>query len=71
MFVPTSALRDHNGKRVVFIVFNGQALMREVHVMSQRSAGYLVAGLVGGENVITVAPEDLKDGQKIIIKGQS
>jgi HlyD family secretion protein len=71
VFVPTSALRDHNGKRVVFIAFNGKALMREVHVMSQRSAGYLVAGLVGGENVITVAPEDLKDGQKIIIKGQS
>jgi hypothetical protein len=31
----------------------------------------LVDGLVGGESVITSAPADLKDGQKIRIKGQS
>jgi HlyD family secretion protein len=69
--VPTAAVRDRDGKKVVFIAFNGKALMREVHVTSQRSAGYVVEGLVGGENVITVAPENLKDGQKINIKGQS
>jgi hypothetical protein len=27
--------------------------------------------LIGGENVITAGPADLKDGQKISIKGQS
>jgi HlyD family secretion protein len=71
VLVPTAAVRDHDGKKVVFIAFNGKALMREVHVTSQRSAGYVVDGLVGGENIITVAPENLKDGQKINIKGQS
>jgi len=40
-------------------------------VLSQRSEGYLVEGLVGGESVITTAPQDLKDGGKIKIKGQS
>jgi HlyD family secretion protein len=71
VLVPTAAVRDRDGKKVVFIAFNGRALMREVHITSQRTAGYIVDGLVGGENVITVGPENLKDGQKINIKGQS
>jgi hypothetical protein len=45
--------------------------MKEIHIVSQRSGGYLVDGLIGGEDVITSAPEDLKDGQSIKIKGQS
>jgi len=31
----------------------------------------LVEGLNGGENLITIAPQTLKDGDKIKIKGQS
>src|SRR5579872_7224249 len=58
-FVPATALRDHDGK----------AHMREVHVLSQRSDGFLVDGLVGGESVITKGPQDLKDGDSIKVKG--
>jgi len=71
VFVPTTAVRDHDGKKVVFIAFNGKALMREVQITSQRSGGLMVKGLVGGENVITAGPQNLKDGDKIKIKGQS
>jgi len=71
VFVPTTAIRDRDGKKVVFLAFNGKALMREVKVISQRSGGLLVQGLNGGENVITMAPQDLKGGTKIKIKGQS
>ncbi len=70
-FVPTQALRDKDGTKFVYIVFNGRTLRREVHVLGPRSGGYLVDSLVGGENVVTSAPSDLKDGQKIRIKGQS
>ncbi len=70
-FVPTTALRDHDGKKVVFLAFDGKARMREVHVLSQRSDGFLVDGLVGGESVISKGPPDLKDGDTIKIKGQS
>ena len=69
--VPKTAVRDHDGRKVVFIIFKDKALMREVHILSQRSGGYLVDGLVGGEDVVTTAPQNLKDGQKIKIKGQS
>src|SRR5277367_1618947 len=71
VFVPTTALRDKDGTKFVLIDFNGKALRRTVHVQGQRSGGYLVDSLIGGENVITAGPADLQDGQKIRIKGQS
>jgi len=71
VFVPTTAVRDHDGKKVVFIAFNGKALIREVHIVAPRSGGLLVQGLNGGENVITAGPQNLQDGDKIKIKGQS
>lgn len=70
-FVPSNALRDRDGKKVVFLAFKGKARLREVYILSQRSDGFIVNGLVGGENIITTAPQDLKDGESIKIKGQS
>jgi hypothetical protein len=64
-------LRDKDGKKFVLLAFNGKTLRREVHVQGQRSGGYLVDSLVGGESVITAGPADLQDGQKIRIKGNS
>ena len=71
VFVPTAALRDKDGSKFVLIAFKGKTLRRDVHVQGQRSGGYLVDSLVGGEDVITAGPADLQDGQKIRIKGQS
>jgi len=71
VFVPSTAMRDHDGKKVVYLAYNGRAVAREIHIMSQRADGALVDGLVGGENVITTAPATLKDGDKIKVKGQS
>ncbi len=71
VFVPTSAVRDRDGKKIVLLAFDGKATAREVKILSQRSGGVLVQGLNGGEDVITSGPADLKDGEKIKIKGQS
>jgi HlyD family secretion protein len=71
VFVPTTAVHDHDGKKIVFIAFNGKAVLRPVQITAQRSGGMLVTGLVGGENIITTALPSLKDGDKIRIKGQS
>lgn len=70
-FVPSAAIRDTDGNKYVFIAFQGKAMKRDVKILSQRNAGALVSGLNGGESVITTAPEGLKDGDKIKIKGQS
>jgi len=71
VFVPTAALRDKDGTKFILLAFNGKCLRRDVHVRGQRSGGYLVDSLVGGESVITAGPADLQDGQKIRIKGLS
>jgi HlyD family secretion protein len=71
VFVPSTAMRDRDGKKIVYLAYNGKVLARQVHVVSQRADGALVDGLVGGESVITTAPPTLKDGDKIKIKGQS
>jgi len=70
-YVPSAGVRDADGQKYVLIAFNGKAMRRNVKVISQRSGGALVSGLNGGESVITAAPEGLKDGDKIKIKGQS
>jgi HlyD family secretion protein len=71
VFVPTPAIHDRDGKKFLFLAYDGKALSREVRIQAQRSGGVLVQGLNGGEDVITSAPQDLKDGEKIKIKGQS
>jgi len=71
VFVPSTAIRDRNGKKIVLIAYNGKAVAREIQITSQRADGALVSGLVGGETVITTAPATLKDGDKIKVKGQS
>jgi HlyD family secretion protein len=71
VFVPSTAMRERDGKKVVYLAYSGKAVAREIHVVSQRADGALVEGLVGGESVITAAPTTLKDGDKIKIKGQS
>jgi HlyD family secretion protein len=70
-YVPTAAIRDKDGNKFVLLAFDGKAMKRDVKILSQRSGGALVSGLNGGEAVITTAPEGLKDGDKIKIKGQS
>jgi HlyD family secretion protein len=71
VFVPSAAIRDRDGKKIVLIAYDGKAVAREVRITGQRADGALVDGLVGGESVITTAPATLKDGDKIKIKGQS
>jgi len=71
VFVPSAAIRDRDGKKIVLIAFNGKAVAREVRIIGQRTDGALVDGLVGGENVITTAPPGLKDGDRIKVKGQA
>ncbi len=71
VYVPSTAIHDRDGKKIVLIAYSGKAVAREIHVVGQRSDGALVDGLVGGESVISAAPATLKDGDKIKIKGQS
>ena len=64
--VPASAVQ--NG--AVFVVLNGRAMKRNVSVAATTGRGTQIAdGLVGGEDLIVNPPADLKDGERVQIKG--
>jgi HlyD family secretion protein len=71
IFVPSAAMRERNGKKIVFVVLGGRAVAREVRVKSTRTNGCLVEGLTGGEDLITAGPANLKDGDRVKVKGAS
>jgi HlyD family secretion protein len=69
IFVPTAAVHDRDGRKVVFVAFNGKIAVRDVRIEATRDDGYLVDGLTGGEDLITSDPANLKDGDSIKVKG--
>jgi HlyD family secretion protein len=63
--VPASAIRE-NG---VFVVVGGKAVRRSVKVAGTTAQGVQVTeGLIGGEDIVSNPPSDLKDGQKVRAK---
>jgi HlyD family secretion protein len=70
VFVPTSAVRDQEGKKFVFLVTGSSVARRDISVIGPRSGGFSVDGIKEGDTVVTTAPATLKDGNSIKIKGQ-
>jgi hypothetical protein len=69
VLIPAAAVKDADGKKLVFIDYQDHAVAREVQVVSTRATGVMVTGLTGGEDVIVNAPAGLKDGDKVRLKG--
>jgi RND family efflux transporter MFP subunit len=66
VIVPRTAVRQRDGRDVVFVVHDGRALQRAVTVALKNGDDYsLSAGLAGGEIIIVEGPEDLADGTAI------
>jgi len=71
IWIPTSAVRDGS----VFVVGSGRAVKRKVKTgatmtLSTGAPGVRVEeGLIGGEDLITGPPADLKDGDRVRAKG--
>jgi HlyD family secretion protein len=65
VIVPASAIKD-NG---VFVVLGGKAVRRSVKVAGTTAQGVQVTqGLIGGEDIVSNPPSDLKDGQRVRAK---
>lgn len=64
--VPLPAVRDVDGRSVVFVVKDGRAGLRPVQVQGSSGArARIVAGLAPGEMVVTEGAEKLKDGAQV------
>jgi HlyD family secretion protein len=66
VFVPATALRNDK----VFVVSSGKAVARTVKAAGSTSQGIRVEeGLNGGEDLILDPPAELKDGDRVRVKG--
>src|SRR5271155_3829457 len=67
--VPSGAVRDESGRKIVFLVKDNQLERRAVTVGNTRgSDAEIVAGLTAGDTVVVKGPADLHDGQAVQIK---
>jgi RND family efflux transporter MFP subunit len=67
--VPSGALRDESGHKIVFLVKDNQLERRAVTVGTTRgSDAEIMAGLAAGDTVVVKGPTDLHDGEAIQIK---
>jgi len=69
ILIPQSAVRDDNGKKVVFLIKNNKAERRAVTLGGNRGTDMeVVAGLAAGDTVVVNGPENLHDGENVRIK---
>jgi RND family efflux transporter MFP subunit len=67
--VPSGALRDENGSKIVFLVKDNKLERRAVKIGNARGSDTEVfAGLAPGDMVVTKGPPDLHDGETIQLK---
>ena len=67
--VPTAALRDDNGSKIVYIMKDNKLERRAVKPGNPRGSDTeIFAGLIPGDLVVTKGPPDLRDGESIQLK---
>jgi len=67
--IPSGAVRDESGRKIVFLVKDNQLERRAVSVGNARGGdAEIMAGLVAGDTVVVKGPADLHDGEAIQIK---
>jgi RND family efflux transporter MFP subunit len=66
VIIPKNALRNQEGRDIVFVARDGRAERRAVSVSNTEGGeATLNSGLESGETIIVDAPPDLKDGAKV------
>jgi RND family efflux transporter MFP subunit len=67
--LPTDALHDENGKKIVFLVKNDKLERRAVAVGStQGTQTEILSGIVAGDAVVVKGPANMQDGLAVQIK---
>ena len=69
VLVPQDAVRDDNGKKIVFLVKDDRLERRAVTLGGTRgSNAEILAGVIAGDTVVVKGPANLRDGQDVQVK---
>jgi HlyD family secretion protein len=69
ILIPQSAVRDENGKNIVFLVKDDKTERRAVTLGSNHGSDReVIAGVSFGDTVVTKGPANLRDGQTVEIR---
>ena len=69
VLIPQTAVRNDNGSRIVYVYKDGKIERRAVRVGATRGSDQeIVAGIVGGDQVVVNGFEGLRDGAQVDIK---
>jgi HlyD family secretion protein len=69
ILIPKSAVRDENGKNIVFLVKDEKTERRAVTLGGNRGSDTeVIAGVSVGDTVVVKGPENLRDGQSVVIR---
>ena len=69
MLVPSTAIRQDDGKDVVFVMREGRAERRAVSLGGTLGDSREVqAGISAGDSVIVEAPQNLRDGDAVVAR---
>jgi HlyD family secretion protein len=67
--IPSSAVRQQEGRENVFLVHDGKVERRAVTLGSRRGDDVeVLAGVSEGDTLVAKIPENLRDGQNVVIK---
>jgi HlyD family secretion protein len=67
--VPKEAVRDRNGKKMVFRVVDNRLEQRTVKLGEERGTDVeIIDGLSAGDAVVVSGPQDIRDGQRAEVK---
>ncbi len=67
--IPLSAVRDDNGRKIVFLVKDDRTERRAVTLGGSRGSDTeVIAGVSVGDTVVIKGPENLRDGQSVEIR---
>jgi hypothetical protein len=65
--IPRDAVIERDGKYLVFVIENGSAVEREIHLGTMRGARVTVEkGLMGGEQLVVEGHAHLRSHDKVI-----
>ena len=69
ILIPQSAVRDDNGKKIVFLVKDEKTERRAVTLGGNRGSDTeVIAGVTAGDTLVVKGPGNLRDGQSVEIK---